>query len=154
MPVTISATASRSGDIKVLGSGTYTTTSFAVYEDAGSFTTSGDIGLGVIEIDITFERGTSTTPNTALGNAAGNSAVAGTDDTATNVCRTHKLWLRRSPVAGNFSGVQLDSATMSNFTNNGFDFSAAQTVYIKIKGTVAQGALCRWVAYLIGSGVK
>ena len=143
-----------STNIRVLGSGTFTTGSSGTREDVGNFSTLGDIGNSIIKVEIqTFATG-ATSNSIGIHNATGNAATMDVSTDQPNsvnpiMCEFTLSKSFNSTTQGNIRSVQTITGTVSGKTavSANFDFSAAEQVFLKVNANgINKGS---WIAYQI-----
>lgn len=129
------------GTVKMLGSGTYTTTTSAAYEDAGNFSTTADIGQGRIVLicqvskDAVGAGNSELAIHTASGNAATHTLKAASMDYE---CIAEIVRSSHTATGYNYNMLTNDSnTTFAIVKAASFDFSAAEQVFIKMKASSA-----------------
>jgi hypothetical protein len=139
-------------NINVLGSGTFTSTdATGAYEDAGNFSTAGDIGNGVVTLIVWANHSTGTGNfGTYLHNASGNAQTFGSNAAGANSGMIMKYEFTKSANADNKSNVVLNTKGTITYVveNTAFINNSAETYYIKSYAEASQVTKLRWIAYL------
>lgn len=138
-----------------LGSGSFQETGTSgSYVDVGNFSTHGDIGEGIVVIEVWWRYISGGTTATTIGihNATGDAV---TTDISTSSTYGHtKCTLSKDPrtsTSGMFRYLANSTAFNSSVgVTPNFDLSATETIYIKAKlDNTTNGVDIRWVAYQI-----
>lgn len=150
--ITIAKFASGVANIKVLGSGSYTSTTNGAYEDVGNFTIPGDIGSGKVICKIWAYRSSGVAANNKVGfdNAAGNSIDI--ESTGTTHPDIQVEWVKNPVTATKTDYVALNAAAWTSAKNSDyFVMNASEVVYLKLWCDAAASVIkCNWIAYQIG----
>jgi len=157
MPVSISTASPAQGDIKILGSGTFTTVANnSTWEDAGNFSTAGALGDAEIFISMTgiTSTGAGVGQKLGVGDTAGNSVV----HESTTAAEPMYEYFTRQATKTATSEDYIQRTAAGTFTYDadsaGFNWNGAETVYIKAYCVATNILKLRWIAYLIKANIK
>lgn len=138
-------------NLKLLGSGSYTTVTNGVWEDAGNFTTPSSLDKGTLFIEIISTQDSGASNQTlSLHNASGNATTA-EFSTANNTDIDYSVKLKIWPTSTtNSSYVKKDLTTLSFGLTSAFILNATEQIFIKIKSNAAGNVFkLNWNAYII-----
>jgi len=143
-----------SSNLRVLGSGTFTTGSTGTMEDVGNFTTLGDTGNSKIIIKMEVLGTIAGNLDTAIHNAAGNAYTLSIgSDTAAGVSPLFsEFTLSKSfnDLNAAYAQVIRNGVTTSvckTITTAAFVLSAAEQIFLKVNANVVSKGT--WIAYQI-----
>lgn len=132
----------------VIGSGSYTTTGVNVIEEAGNFSTPGDLSNGTLVIEINY--GTSDGANGYMGfDFALGASVASQVTTGTGI-KWYSMKFKKDPQNPTTNANMLwnNILTLTNTSLN-VNLGQATTFYLKAFKTSTGNLKCNWIAYII-----